>query len=125
MPLVTLIDYESNWKFQILDNFQTILAARGDERYRLELIVVNDGSIDHSAQKIACAGAADARLLHCILIFTCDFDKEAAILDCVAHARSASLVLLDDNVESVQPRHLSLDRSKWHARVFPLRRAPA
>lgn len=97
MPLISLIVPVFNEESQILANLQTILAVAGSEWYRLELIVVDDGSLDRSAQEIARAGAADARIR--VLTFTRNFGKEAAILAGLAHARGAAVVVLDGDLQ--------------------------
>jgi glycosyltransferase involved in cell wall biosynthesis len=81
----------------IASNLAAILEAAGGDWYELELIAVDDGSRDASADEIAAAAANDSRIR--LMSFTRNFGKEAAILAGLTHAKGDAVIVLDGDLQ--------------------------
>lgn len=95
--LISLIVPVYNEAPIILENLATILQAASGDWYELELIVVDDGSVDASAAEIAVAAIQDPRIR--LISFTRNFGKEAAILAGLAHAKGDAVIVLDGDLQ--------------------------
>lgn len=96
-PLITLVVPVFNEAPIVRGNLAAILdAARGDG-YALELIVVDDGSSDATADEILLAAQQDERIRP--VSFTRNFGKEAAILAGLAQAKGDAAVVLDGDLQ--------------------------
>ena len=114
MPLISLIVPVFNEHSNIRANLRIILAQADSDWYDLELIVVDDGSIDGSAQEIAHAVINEKRIRS--ISFTRNFGKEAAILAGLGHARGAAVVVLDGDLQhppNLIPKMVELWRQGW------------
>lgn len=80
---------------QIVD--QTLTADQALSHYTFEFVVVDDGSCDETAQVLAQMAKQESRLR--TLRFTRNFDKEAAILAGLKHARGDAVVLIDSDLQ--------------------------
>ncbi|HJV84297.1 MAG TPA: glycosyltransferase family 2 protein [Noviherbaspirillum sp.] len=95
--LISLVVPVYNEEAIILDNLAAILRAAHADWYELELIAVDDGSRDRSAQQIEKAAAMDPRIRG--VSFTRNFGKEAAIHAGLAHAKGDAVVVLDGDLQ--------------------------
>ena len=133
MLLVSLIVPVYNETSTIVSNLQAILAAAGNDCLGdadglpgsgrqerivpancLELIAVDDGSVDDSTAEILRAAALDKRIR--LLSFTRNFGKEAAIHAGLAHARGAAVIVLDGDLQhppQLIPKMLALWHQGW------------
>lgn len=105
MPLISLIVPVFNEHSHIRANLRAILAQAHGDWYDLELIVVDDGSVDGSAQEISRAAINEKRIRS--ISFTRNFGKEPAILAGLTHAHGAAVVVLDGDLQ--HPPHLIPD----------------
>jgi dolichol-phosphate mannosyltransferase len=96
-PRVSLIVPVFNEASSIRDNLTQLLTAVDDLADAVELVVVDDGSIDDTAAELSRAAAADARIrpIH----FTRNFGKEAAIHAGLTAARGDCAVVLDADLQ--------------------------
>lgn len=93
----------------IRNNLFAILEAAKGEGYVLELVVVDDGSRDNTADEIHAAAKDDARIRP--LVFTRNFGKEAAILAGVTEARGEAVIVIDADLQhppGLVPKMVSL-----------------
>lgn len=97
LPLISLIVPVFNEEAIILANLARILEAAAGTWYELELVVVDDGSTDASAQEITRAAMLDPRVR--LVSFTRNFGKEAAILAGLAQANGDAVVVLDGDLQ--------------------------
>ncbi len=133
MSLVSIIVPVYNENSTIVSSLQAILAAatssctgdghglagrsrleRATPANCLELIAVDDGSVDDSTAEILRAAALDRRIR--LLTFTRNFGKEAAIHAGLAHARGDAVIVLDGDLQhppQLIPKMLSLWRQGW------------
>ncbi|MBC7573923.1 MAG: glycosyltransferase family 2 protein [Herminiimonas sp.] len=133
MPMVSLIVPVYNEHATIAHSLRTILAAadsgmrvadtrrfaeqpqvRPIEGDRLELIAVDDGSGDASAEEIRRAAASDNRIR--LLSFTRNFGKEAAIQAGLVHSRGDAVIVLDCDLQhppNLIPHMVRLWREGW------------
>lgn len=79
---------------ETLKEVQTILDRIGQH---YELIVVDDGSTDHTWQKIKNIALHDRRIK--LIRFTRNFGKEAAILAALKYSRGDAVVVIDGDLE--------------------------
>ena len=96
-PLISLVVPVFNEGPIVRANLDAILKAAGGDWYTLELIAVDDGSLDNTAEEIALAAQQDERVRP--ISFTRNFGKEAAILAGLAHATGDAAVVLDGDLQ--------------------------
>lgn len=112
-PLVSLVVPVYNEATNIRANLAVILAAAGaDDWYELELVAVDDGSADHSAEQLAQAAADDPRIRP--VSFTRNFGKEAAVLAGLQEARGDAVIVIDSDLQhppALIPQMLALWRN--------------
>jgi dolichol-phosphate mannosyltransferase len=112
-PLVSLIVPVYNEAAAIAANLAVILnAASADDWYELELVAVDDGSADASADQLALAAEADARIRP--ISFTRNFGKEAAVLAGLREARGEAVIVIDSDLQhppALIPQMLALWRN--------------
>ena len=96
-PLISLVVPVFNEGPIIRANLAAILEAAAGDWYTLELITVNDGSNDETADEITLAGQDDARVR--LISFTRNFGKEAAILAGLGHAKGDAAIVLDGDLQ--------------------------
>lgn len=96
-PLISLVVPVYNEGPIVRANLIAMLkAARGDW-YTLELIAVDDGSSDDTAEEVARAAQCDEGIR--LISFTRNFGKEAAILAGLMHAKGDAVVVLDGDLQ--------------------------
>ncbi len=96
-PLISLVVPVFNEGPIIRANLAAILKAAASDWYALELIAIDDGSVDETADEIALAAHEDERVRP--ISFTRNFGKEAAILAGLAHAAGDAAVVLDGDLQ--------------------------
>jgi len=97
VPLISLVVPVYNEAPIIRANLLAILNAAQGEDYQLELIAVDDGSKDASAEEITKAADEDVRVRG--LSFTRNFGKEAAIHAGLSQATGDAVVVLDGDLQ--------------------------
>lgn len=97
LPLISLVVPLYNEGPIVRANLAAILEAAGGDWYALELIAVDDGSMDETAKEAAQAAQRDERIR--LISFTRNFGKEAAILAGLAHAKGDAAVVLDGDLQ--------------------------
>lgn len=95
--LISLVVPVYNEASIIHANINAILSAATGDWYALELIAVDDGSMDASAAVIAAAAEQDPRIR--VISFTRNFGKEAAILAGLFHAKGDAVIVLDGDLQ--------------------------
>ena len=112
MPwLISLVVPVFNEAPIIAANLAAILAAAAHDDYRFELIAVDDGSSDSSAEEIRRAAAADPRIV--LLQLTRNFGKEAAIHAGLSAAQGAAVIVLDGDLQH-PPQLIPQMLAFWH-----------
>jgi polyisoprenyl-phosphate glycosyltransferase len=96
-PLISLVVPVYNEQSIIRANLAEILRAAHGDGYTLELIAIDDGSSDASADEISQAATADPRIR--LVSFTRNFGKEAAILAGLTEAKGDAVVVLDGDLQ--------------------------
>ena len=96
-PLISLVVPVFNEAVSIEKNLKVILEAAKGNWYELELIAVDDGSRDSTADEVVSIAKQDARVR--LLSFTRNFGKEAAILAGLKEAKGAAAVVLDSDLQ--------------------------
>lgn len=96
-PLISLVVPVYNEQSIIRANLASILQAAQGDGHTLELLAIDDGSLDASADEIAHAAAADPRIR--LVSFTRNFGKEAAILAGLTEARGNAVIVLDGDLQ--------------------------
>lgn len=96
-PVISLVVPVFNEANCIREHLAIMLAAVGDLPEVVELVVVDDGSSDGTAEEVSQAAAADVRIRP--LYFTRNFGKEAAIHAGLAAARGRCAVVLDADLQ--------------------------
>ncbi len=98
-PIITLVVPVFNEARVIAANLKSIMteAKPADAQYRLELLLIDDGSSDDTASILVqfCQQHPGARLL----CFTRNFGKEAAIQAGLEHANGSAVVILDSDLQ--------------------------
>jgi glycosyltransferase involved in cell wall biosynthesis len=115
MPLISLVVPIYNEQSIVHDNLAAILSAAQGDGHVLELIAVDDGSSDASADEIMLAAQADPRIR--LLSFTRNFGKEAAILAGLTEAKGSAVIVLDGDLQhppQLIPQMLAL----WRQGVY-------
>jgi polyisoprenyl-phosphate glycosyltransferase len=110
-PLISLVVPVFNEGPIVRANLAAILDAAAGDGYTLELIAVDDGSVDNTADEIAQAAQQDERVR--AISFTRNFGKEAAILAGLAHASGDAAIVLDGDLQhppQLIPQMISLWR---------------
>lgn len=97
IPLISLVVPVFNEGQIARANLAAILKAAAGDWYTLELIAVDDGSVDNTADEIAQAAQQDERIRP--ISFTRNFGKEAAILAGLAHAQGDAAIVLDGDLQ--------------------------
>jgi glycosyltransferase involved in cell wall biosynthesis len=95
--LISLIIPVYNEAPLIANNLAMILNAANGDWYTLELLVIDDGSIDATAQEVGLAIALDKRIQ--LISFTRNFGKEAAIHAGLTHAKGDAAIVLDSDLQ--------------------------
>ena len=112
-PLISLVVPVYNEAKNIRANLAVMLAAAGvEDWYDLELIAVDDGSVDDSAEQLIRAAADDDRIRP--VSFTRNFGKEAAVLAGLREARGDAVVVIDSDLQhppALIPQMLALWRN--------------
>ena len=112
-PLVSLVVPVYNEAPTIAANLAVILnAAAADDWYDLELVAVDDGSADASAEQLALAATVDPRIRP--VSFTRNFGKEAAVLAGLREARCDAVIVIDSDLQhppALIPQMLALWRN--------------
>lgn len=112
-PLVSLVVPVYNEAPTIAANLAVILnAAAADNWYDLELIAVDDGSADASAEQLDLAATVDPRIRP--ISFTRNFGKEAAVLAGLREARGDAVIVIDSDLQhppELIPQMLALWRN--------------
>lgn len=96
-PLISLVVPVFNEGPIVRANLAAILKAAAGDWYTLELIAVDDGSADNTADEIAQAAQQDERIRP--ISFTRNFGKESAILAGLAHAHGEAAIVLDGDLQ--------------------------
>lgn len=81
----------------IIQTVERGLGSQHAERYRLDIVAVNDGSADQTAEVLAHMRQQEPRLR--AISFTRNFGKEAAILAGLAHAQGDAVVVIDADLQ--------------------------
>lgn len=96
-PLVSLVVPVYNEEPIVRTNLTAILEAAAGDWYTLELVAVDDGSRDGTADEILRAAEEDPRIR--LLSFTRNFGKEAAILAGLTHTKGSAAIVLDGDLQ--------------------------
>lgn len=97
--LVSLVIPAHNEAAAIASNVTKIIAAaeKSAPDFTFEVIVVDDGSSDATADEVSRAAASDPRLQ--LISFTRNFGKEAAILAGLDHAAGEAAIVMDADLQ--------------------------
>lgn len=75
----------------------TLAVADSDSRRRWEILIVDDGSSDTTADIVRALRREDSRV--CLLSLTRSFGQEAAIVAGLSHARDGAVVVMDADLQ--------------------------
>jgi glycosyltransferase involved in cell wall biosynthesis len=93
--LISLVVPVFNEAAGLRDNLPWLLEQAATDGVEFELLAVDDGSTDQTAQILAQLAQADSRIR--VLRFTRNFGKEAAIAAGLDHTRGAAAIVLDSD----------------------------
>ena len=111
-PLVTLVVPVYNEAEIIRENLATILTEATGESHEIELLAVDDGSVDSTGTIIGEMAARDSRIR--LVPLTRNFGKEAAILAGLSQSKGDAVIVLDADLQhppALIPQMLELWRS--------------
>lgn len=96
-PLVTLVVPVYNEAEIIRKNLATILTEASGESHEIELLAIDDGSVDSTGRIIGEMAAIDSRIR--LVPLTRNFGKEAAILAGLAQSSGEAVIVLDADLQ--------------------------
>lgn len=116
MKTISIVIPLYNEEVIVSRNLQIIAREAEAENHQLEIIAVNDGSVDGTWAQICSAAKSDSRIRG--VNFTRNFGKEAAILAGLMEARGDAVIVIDADLQhppTLIPEMISL----WR-RGFPV-----